>query len=432
MKYANRRHLLSTALGLGLLACAVSPTSWAFSVNVNSCLSGPGLCATENTQLLVLQGIGGLNKQLAVTNTYLTTGVAPTATPGGLIGKLNAINEKLGRLNSYNDEAISSEDMAARQRMFDDYQREIRAERLALPSDISRACVQASRAATRAATNRGSGGGARLAREAAVERLTDTRPQVQNLIDAAINKADLGTCSQSDYDLRRAGCQGGKGDRPNADILASSLFDGGKTGPQSNLSIDEQGFKIGQQVISNIAPLKAATPQTAEQMQSEQAKEYELQAMRYNARAATVSDSLADILGFGVAMDVPGLGIPAAQIALVRQTWGAEGNKDKYEEMFGPGTFPAMPSEREMLRFEVFESYASVTSEQEGVAVKDDEIARKTMELAAINARINFALLERMEKQNALLAAMLAQQMDPLTGQALDRSYRALSSNEVK
>lgn len=402
---------------LTALALAGGLSAWSPEAKAQwlvECLSGPGIpCASS-------ADVSATTTQLTTTHTYLTTG--QTGGPGGMIALLGGINERLGMVTNANDESVENSDLAARQRIYDERMMDVRGSRIAKPSSVQRACVQATAAAGRAGGARASGGASRAAGDAAQARYDDARPQIQALIDAGSQRKNLGTCSASDVEEKRPGCQGAAvGDRPGADLRAGSLVDGGKPVEQANASVDEKGFKIGQQVISNVAPLPADKLTSDEAKASQGGILYMLDYNRYNARATAATDALADILGFGVAMDVEGASMDMSGAEPFLRTWGS--NRAEYEQIFGAGTFPEVPSERELIRFAVFKSYASVQEGQESAALTPEEVSKELLAVTAVSARVNYAILERLEKQNVLLAALLSHQMDPLTsGQMKERS----------
>lgn len=426
MKNFSRKFLPVSALLLALGALSMwSPEAKAQWLV--ECITGPGVSCASSTDMI------RANEQLLQTHSYLTTG--QMGGPGGVTALLSGINERLGRVTNTNDESIENEDLAARQRMYDERAMAERGSRIPRPSAVNRACVQATTNAGRS----GSGGAGRAATRSvnndAVERYRDARPQINALVDVALNKRELGTCSAADIEELRPGCQGASvGDRPSADIRVSSLFDGGKPVETANLTLDKQGFEIGKQVITNIAPVPPDKLVNKNQKESQAGILYMIDYDRITTRQATVTDALADILGFGVGLDVVlddgDNSAVAEKIRQAQQTaapflevWG--NNREEYEEMFGQGTFPEAPSERDLLRFSVFKHYAGTQTAAEEAGMSQEDRESAMLELSAINARVNYAILERLEKQNTILAAMLAHQVDPLT--SADMATRASS-----
>lgn len=412
--------LVSAVGGLMLLATAPQPAN-AMTVAVATCFSIPGVpCASTLDVQGTTAAVVGVNTQLTTTHTYMTTGVG--GSPGGMIALLGGINERLGMVTNANDEAVENDDLAARQRIYDERMMDVRGSRIPKPSNVRRACVQATVATGSAGAARGSGGAARAAAGAAGARYDDNRPEIQSLVDAGAKRRELSVCSQKDVENKRPGCQGaGVGERPSADLKLSTLFDGGK--PEApNVSVDEKGFEIGKQYITNLVPTPPDQPKTDSEKASQAGVVYMLNYNRYVARANAAADATAQILGFSTSMDVEGASLGKQQAEPFLKTWAS--NKEKYEQMFGGGTFPATPSERDLVRFTVFKNYASVQEQQELSTMPVEEIARVQLEVSATNAYLNYLMLERMEKQNALLSALLSQQMDPLTSDGM-RAQRA-------
>ncbi len=417
--FLQKASLLALVLG-GSMALGAPEAKAQFAVAVVTCMTAPGIpCATSldvgATTSAVSAGSTAITTQLGYTHTYLTTG--QTGSPGGLIGLLGGINDRLGRMTNFNDETVENDDLAARQRMYDDKMMEVRGASIPKPSNVRRACVQATAASGRAGAARASGGAARAAGAALSKRYDDNRTEIEAFSDAGLNRDKLGVCSSFDVENKRPGCAGrGVGERPNADARLTSLFDGGmstaSSGPVNN-SIDTKGFAIGQQVISNVVPSPPAKPTNPEFRDTQAGVVYMLDYNRFETRAAVANDALADILAFGVAMNVEGASIDPSQSAPFLQTWGQ--NRAEYEEIFGSGNFPEVPSERELVRFAVMKDYASVQDAQELGAITTEDLARRQFAAIAVGNRVNLEILSRLEKQNALLAALLSQQMDPLT-----------------
>jgi len=415
--FLSKSSILAIVLGSGLFA---DKAHAGYPVLVDMCLVAPGIpCASSqdiaaNTSA-VSAGASSITTQLGYTHTYLTTG--STGGPGGMIALLGGINDRLGRMTNFNDETVENDDMAARQRMYDQKMMEVRGANIPKPSNVRRACVQATAASGRAGAARASGGAARAAGAALSKRYDDNRTEAEGFADAGINRDKLGVCSQFDVDNLRPGCANrAVGERPNADARLASLFDGGmgtaSSGPV-NQSIDQKGFEIGQQVISNIVPTPPKKPTSKEISQSQAGIVYMLDYSRFESRAAVANDALADVLSFGVAMDVEGASIEPSLSAPFLQTWAQ--NQGEYEKIFGAGNFPNAPSERELLRFAVMKDYASVQDATELGAISAEELARRQFAATAVSNRVNLEILNRMEKQNALMAALLSHEMDPLT-----------------
>lgn len=414
-----------SAAGLLLLAVPAPPAhAQVMAVAVVTCMSGPATCANSVDVAATTTAVGAVEAQLLTTHTYLTTGA--TGGPGGMIALLGGINERLGMVTNANDESIENEDLAARQRIYDERMMDTRGSRIPRPSNVRRACVQATAATGRSGAARGSGGAARAAAGEVHERYNDNRSETLALADAGVNRRELSVCSAEDVAEKRPGCQGaGAGQRPSADLKTSTLFDGGKP-DAPNVSVDEQGFKIGKQLISNVVPTPPAKPKTDAEKTSQSGIVYMLNYNRYVARSNVASDAMAQVLGFSTAMDVEGASIGREQAEPFLRTWAS--SQADYEQMFGAGTFPATPSERDLVRFSAFKHYASVQDQQKIASMPPEELARLQFEVSATNTYLNYLLLERMDKQNALLSAMLSQEMDPMTADGMRAMRSAISS----
>lgn len=413
--------LLAMAAGLSLFSAPAQ-------AQATPCYTVPGgPCASQLGQQEISAALIGTNTQLTTTHTYLATGMG--GSPGGVVALLGGINERLGMVTNANDESVENLDLAARQRIYDEKMMEVRGANLPKPSSLRRACVQATTSSGRAAAGRAGGGAARSAADLAQERYNDTRPQVQAIIDAGVNRAELGTCTATDVSEGRPGCKGqAVGDRPGADLRSTSLFDGGKKPEERNLSVDEKGFKIGQQFISNVAPLPADQLLNQKQKDSQGGVLYMLNYNRYSARASALTGAMADVLGFGVSIGVEGSGVSEQEAAPFLKAWGS--HEEEYNKIFGQGRFPQKPSEREMLTYAVFKNYASVLDDQKLATASPEEIAKKQLEVDSVNARVNLAILARLEKQNLLLAALLAQQMDPLTQGQMKAAFQDIGNQQ--
>jgi len=79
----------------------------------------------------------------------------------------------------------------------------------------------------------------------------------------------------------------------------------------------------------------------------------------------------------------------------------------------------------------VMKDYASVQDATELGAISTEELARRQFAATAVSNRVNLEILSRMEKQNALLAALLSQQMDPLTTGQMRNSLTSIGTQRA-
>ena len=409
--------MLSLLGGIGLMAV---PAQEANAQTAVLCFGATGPCASSVDVAATTTAVTAMGTTVGYTHTYLTTGVG--GSPSGMIALLGGINERLGMVTNANDESVENDDLAARQRIYDERMMDIRGSRLPKPSAVRRACVQATAAAGRAGAASGGGAAGRAAAKEVLNRYNDGRPEIQGIADSGMNRRDLGTCTREDIDQKRPGCQAaGVGDRPGADLRLSSLFDGGKP-DAPNVSLDERGFKIAKQVLSNVLPTPADSLRTEAERKSQGGIVYQLRANLYTTRAATAAEAMGQIAGFSTGLDVPEASRAAGQAKPFLDKWASY--KSEYEEIFGAGTFPEAPSEREIVRFAAIKHYASVQNEQKLASMTPEEVALAQLEVAATNGYLNYLMLERLERQNAVLSALLSHNMDPITSDGL-RSMRS-------
>ena len=406
--------LLSTLGGLALVG--VPAQNAQAQVIIASCMAVPGIpCASMLDVNGTTTAVTAVGTTVGYTHTYLTTGVGGST--GGVVALLGGINERLGMVTNANDESVENSDLAARQRIYDERMMDVRGSRLPTPSAVRRACVQATAATGGAGAARGSGGAGRAASERAMDRYNDNRPAIQAMADSAVNRKDLGTCSAEDVKFKRAGCHNaGVGDRPNADLRLRTLYDGGKP-DAPNVSVDERGFKIGEQLIANVMPTPADPIIREAERTSQPGVLYTLRSNLYTSRAATAADAMGQILGFSTALNVPDASMGSETAKPFLLTWPSY--KQDYEKMFGAGSFPAIPSEREMIRFAAMRYYANPEELTKLASLTEREIAVRQTEILAVNGYMAYLTIERLERQNALLSALLAHEMDPITSDGL-------------
>ena len=103
----------------------------------------------------------------------------------------------------------------------------------------------------------------------------------------------------------------------------------------------------------------------------------------------------------------------------------AERKKD-WETIFGPQVaYPGSPSERDMMRYEVFHYYISpyyqnFLSTLAGDPRGEVMTGREMLKQQALTNRILFQLLQRQEDANVMMAQLLNQQMDPVSTTSLN------------
>lgn len=383
-----------------------------------------GVLSMSTLTTAVTSGFATTNGNIVAGNTltqqqlmYLQTGIG--GSPGGVTGLLSSINQRLGMVNNSDKQLVDNQDMSNRQAIYDEKMMEVRGSRLPTPTSVRNACVTATRATGRAGGARATGSAAAGARKKQEDRYDDNRPQIQALIDVAAKRQELGTCTATDSERNRPGCQGkGAGERPGADLSVSSLFTGGD--PKSNrATLDEKGIKIADQVLTNMLPLPPDKLRTEKEEKSNAGIAYMLNYNRYVPRTSGIVYGMTMIRGFNTPLDQSGASLSNA--APFIETWAA--NRAEYEEIFGAGSFKDSPSESDLLRFDVFKEYAGKMQKQKESALSEDEFRKKQIEMMAVGNRINLAVLDRLTESNILLAVIASSSVDPLTSGEMSKAY---------
>lgn len=408
-------------LSVGLLGALAFMPQKALAFACANCvneISYQALQGTANVELAAINASSATTaSQTTLTHTYLTTGV--TGGPGGVVALLSNINAKLGKTNMAENQSVENQDMANRQLVYDQKMMEIRTSKIATQSSLQDACVQATQG------HGGSGGGRTTARAASKyggktgERYDDTRPAIQALIDTVDKKGELGVCSANDVANKMPGCAGGAGDRPNGDREATSLFNGGDVNNFSG-TLDEKGTKIGLAYVSKILPNPPDKLTNDEAKKSQAGIVYMMNYDKFVARLSSYKIALNSILAFRTEMDKD------AGANEFLKTWGS--SQGEYEEIFGGGSFKATPSENDLIRFHVMRDYQGPTELAKQANMDDNALLKKLVQEQALNNRLQYEVLKRLEEQNIILSTMGAQTMEPLNSGVLDSQYAKANS----
>ena len=411
-------------LAVATVALLVSaPASAQFTVNVNSDVST--LSIERNVSLTAINGeLATMNAQLRSTDTYLQGGYNAG---NGLLPLLSSINEKLGKSNSADGEQGSIDDTAARSRIYEQKMIDLKADATPTQADFKRACVAISSRMTSAQGHgaaRGSADAFRAARVAAIdreERLKAPGTPTQKLGDLARDRNSNGFCAKEDMANGFPGCDG-EGSLPNADIRASSLIVGASATPSdpSNGSLNAQQQAAARAYITNTAAMPPNIPDPAV-LEKSGGKVYLTTLNRFAARQAASGDAMSNILASHEQMPLTVNG--QAEVGGVLKDWALR--QGDWQDIFGNKlAFPTNPSERDLLRYEVYRYYSSgeyqVSLQQAANERGLSGLAREQLTQTALTNRLLFQLLQRQEDSNIILSQLLNQQMDPLTTQGMN------------
>lgn len=364
-----------------------------------------------------------MNAQLRSTDMYLQGGYNAG---NGLLPLLSSINEKLGKANSAEAEAGSIDDTSARSRLYEQRMIDMKAAGTPTQADFKRACVAISSRMTSAQGHgaaRGAADAFRIARSGAADRevrLKAPGTPTQKLADLARDRNNDGFCSKEDLQNGFPGCNG-EGNLPNADIRASSLTVGANasdTDP-SNGSLTAAQQAAARAYITNTSPTPPNLPSPAA-LETSGGKRFLAMHNQFSARSAASGDAMNNILASHAAMPLTVNG--QAENSGVARDW--QQRRGDWQDIFGNKlAFPVNPSERDMLRYEVFRYYTSPEYQVSLQKTADDRglsgLAREQLAQTALTNRLLFQLIQRQEDENVILAQLLNHQLDPMTSQGL-------------
>lgn len=401
-----------------LAAGAVSVASPAFATDV---VWDPGVNATlVNGFAATSSGLSGVIGELQSILSYL---MGSTTGGNGLVETIASMNDKLAHANATADQNWAMNDTTDRRR---------RAETIVAQRRIARAddvggCEEAT-----AAGGRGAGSAATQASKLSIDadivaKMTENQNGFTEKAEV-LNRANY--CSAQDVTNKRPGCSA-VGPLPGADIELGTLT----TPPTkdaatpTNVTLaagaqQEAAKAVIRNVVSPVPPQDpppsaAATPLAAE---------YFAEANVFRARLSAAADALSNIASIRFAN--PALAQQTVNGETVGQTWNDPATKAKYAQLFPGQPFPAVPSEWELLRYDVYSRWADATgpdSWQSRVAtMTQEETGRETIRLLAEMSRIQMLQVERQDDTNKLLAALLSSDLDPRTRQQLEELRKTI------
>ncbi|MBW5285890.1 hypothetical protein [Burkholderia gladioli] len=401
-----------------LAAGAVSATTPAHATDV---VWDPGVNTTLVTGFTSTNsGLSGIIGELQSILSYL---MGSTTGGNGLVETIASMNDKLAHANATADQNWAMNDTTDRRR---------RAETIVAQRRIARADDVGGCEETTAAGGRGAGSAATLASKLSIDadimaKMTENQNGFTEKAEV-LNRANY--CSAQDVTNKRPGCSA-VGPLPGADIELGTLTtpptkDASTPtnvtltpGPQQNAA-----KAVIRNVVSPIPPQDpppsaAATPLAAE---------YFAEANVFRARLSAAADALSNIASIRFAN--PALVQQTVNGETVGQTWNDAATKTKYAQLFPGQPFPAVPSEWELLRYDVYSRWADAIgpdSWQSRVAtMTQEETGRETIRLLAEMSRIQMLQVERQDDTNKILAALLSSDLDPRTRQQLEELRKTI------
>ncbi|SXF08894.1 Uncharacterised protein [Klebsiella variicola] len=272
--------------------------------------------------------------------------------------------------------------------------------------------------------------------ENSVKMFTEAKDDKGQGIDNVFGRVSIDVCSELDVKYNRGGCTS-IGQYPDRDKSASTLT----TPPLSKSDINQnkvanQSYDVYQMKVADAAkrnlvgnqPLQPLNDKNLEN--TKEGRDYLSAFSTFVARSTAGTNAIDSILAMKKASNISvnsrganiGSGLGSTQGASL--AWKDAAVKAKYETLFPGTTFPNDPSEWEMLRYEIYSRYADTTGSdawQTKISVADErETAHEQARMQAVDLRLQMIQIERTEDTNILLAALLSQQMQPITKEYLN------------
>lgn len=420
MKNTFKIRMLAAAT-VAMLVSAPAFAQW--TVNVNSDISPTTI--ERNLSLTAINGeLATMNAQIRSTDTYLQGGYNGG---NGLLPLLSSINEKLGRSNSSESEMGSINDTASRSRIYEEKMIDLKAAGTPSQADFRRACVAISSRMTSSQGHGAARGAAdtfqrtRFAALPREERIKAPGTPTQKLADLVRDRNTNGFCSKEDMQNGFPGCSI-EGNLPNADIRSSSLTAGATTNPSepTNGSLDAEQQAAARAFMANVSAAPPRLP-TEAALATNDGQRFLTVLNQFASRQAVADDALGNILSSHEAMPLTVNG--QQEQSPIMKDW--QMRKNDWSQIFGSKMkFPDAPSERDLLRYEVFRYYTSGDYQRSLQVPANDHgltsLAREQLAQTAVTNRLLFQLLERQEDTNKILATLLHQQMNPLSTESLN------------
>lgn len=423
---------LHRTMKLAVLTMAASATLVAAPAHALDTVWDPGV----NTTLVsgfasTTSAVGSVTAELQSILAYLM-GVSNGG--NGLVETISSINDKLAHANANGDQQQAFDDTNSRRRMAD--QMMIQSQLARVPS--ADGCAETAYAGGRGAAAGGTATSKAGLDQTSITAMTGTHDQLKSMAQIVLSRPSSGFCLSTDVATGRGGCSS-QGTMPGADVQTTSLTQGAVVpGQPTNQSLTTAQQKAAQAVINNIA-----TPFPPEQLPSATAEKSvwggKYLAMMYvmASRASAAVDALTSIASINYAN--PALATSSSVNAAsgqFGQTWQSAEVKTLYAKLFPNQVYPTNPSEWEMLRYDIFSRYADADGadswQAKSASFKPEEALREIARMEAIQLRLSELQIERQQDSNKILAALLAQQLQPVTTDSLHAAYMQASTASSK
>lgn len=410
---------------LAVLAAGALGSTPAFAVDT---VWDPGVNGTLVSGFSSTTGaIGSVTAELQTILSYLM-GVSNGG--NGLVETISSINDKMAHANANGDQQQAFEDTNARRRTADQIM--IQKQLARIPN--ADGCAETAYSNGRGAAASGTASGKAAMDTKVLTQLTNASNDGNSMATIVKARSAAGYCMQTDVSHNRAGCSA-VGTMPGADVQAGSLTQGAvASGQPTNQSLTPAQASAALAAINNMvnpippAALPAAAVNTAAGTK--------YQALMYiaTARASAAVDALTNIASIRYANPTLAstTGVNAAT-GTFGEVWGSAEVKTLYANVFPNQKFPDQPSEWEMLRYDIFSRYADANGasswQAKSATFTTEEALREIARMEAIQLRLSELQIERQEQGNQILGALLGQQLNPVSAEQVQASFKEATSS---
>lgn len=346
--------------------------------------------------------------------------------------------EWLKKIIQGNELTAKAVDAAQEQREEARYQQDVQREiqRRNIESAVSlqptgRACAE--RTSSRVAGVGRAGGGRSAA--AIAKSVNDSREFTANPTDALeqalnVKNKDTDLCTSSDArlaDKRRLACSG-EGLKADAQRKAGSVFAAAGTGStvvldaagrprnatmaEASYSMDAKDQLIASSAIKNIVTALPPTALPPEAEATGSGRAYRGLQEKYEARMSTATEALSHMASKNFIPD------PSTLTADQRNAWLKQ--ETKFRELYGNRRdwAKAGPSQNEAMNLLVFGT--DTDTYKKSLLVPSDDLLRALINSVNIGNQLQLTAVRQSERATAVQAALLAQQLEPITSQTLE------------
>ena len=404
-----------------LASCAISLTfgsiaAQAFPVEVTSSILAPIMYSQHSQNQAQYSK---MNQSLDAISYLLNTNFSrdPNSAQGVVPSLLQIQIEALKQLDANNTEIVKnlSNAMGNIEKTRMEYEDEMDR----MPDVYGNACAEVTYAPTR------SGGGATTSNVAKIGSIREDLKR-ENAEDSdtetyksAVAKAQAGFCTDEEIENGKGACRNpGSVRMPNADITAGSLFKGAvQDGQPTNMSLNRDQQKAAQAYASNVSvgkyPQKVDVGSIGGQAAyTARMARYDESADLYNARASAAFHAINQIKAFNSAPTQE----ETPQLYEQQKTrWSRSADPDVYKRVLPGEKFPEVPSEKEILRYDVMSDYADYADDgiiNESGSMKGQDASTQLVILQLKANYISYLRLQRQEEANAMLAALVGQSLN--------------------